>query len=352
MLIEKFKASWMAITYSCNNNCRWCYVGDNLNNKKTEMQLEDVKKFSKLLSELNVPKAILIGGEPTTHPDLLEIVEILADRGLNTYLVTNGRKLSDKGFVMDLKNAGLKKVTISIEGADENTHDFNTSIKGSFRETILGFQNCLDLDLGVYNETTISNSNKENLEGIVDLLYDIGLKEVAFNVCTPCLSRLKKSQDTVSPIEGAKIIERLYLYGKERNISVRSITPLPYCNFDNKISDEMKEKGLLALTCQIFYGDGFVIDHNGDILPCVHFTGYPLFNIKKGKGIINKDTFLEVYNNKSENSYKFRKALWKYPSIKCEKDDLWGKCFGGCPIFWVKYDPDNNIRGLKDEKYT
>ena len=40
--------------------------------------------------------------------------------------------------------------------------------------------------------------------------------------------------------------------------------------------------------------------------------------------------------------------LGKYPSTKCRDDGCWGKeCSGGCPIFWSKYDPQKEIKGLK-----
>lgn len=95
----------------------------------------------------------------------------------------------------------------------------------------------------------------------------------------------------------------------------------------------------------MFYGTNFVIDYNGDILPCVHFTDKPLFNILE-EGISNADDFLKKYNALNGTPREFRDKLWMYPSEKCISDPLFGKCLGGCPIFWFNHDPGEQIKGF------
>jgi len=91
--------------------------------------------------------------------------------------------------------------------------------------------------------------------------------------------------------------------------------------------------------CQIFSGNALVVNFNGDVLPCSHWSDLSLFNIKEVKT-------REKFEEKMEKGIglKFRKSLWKYPSKSCTQCREWGKtCVGGCPLFWLKYNPNKEL---------
>ena len=110
---------------------------------------------------------------------------------------------------------------------------------------------------------------------------------------------------------------------------------------------KVKKTKAVSKGCHVLTGSRFVLEPNGDIIPCVHFAGLPIFNIFNEKGIMPTQEFLEEYNSPEGPNQEFRKLLKRYPSTKCRDDGCWGEqCAGGCPIFWSKYDPEIEIKGL------
>lgn len=303
------------------------------------MPLDLAKKVIDLFSDLNVRSTTLIGGEPTVYENLSEVISYGKKKNLRMGMITNGRKFSDKSFLQDLINSGLSSTTISIEGSNSKVHDSITKVKGSFNETIKGIKNALDSNLYFSTETTISKENRHDLINILDLLYEIGVERPGFNVCTSSVDIDSKS--VLSLDEIIKTIEELYTHSKGRKI--RFITPLPFCRFSKEVGSEMLKENLLKGSCQMFFGSSFVIDYNGDILPCVHWSSHSLGNIFKNGKIVAREEFLDFWNNGTPK--KFREAIWKYPSEKCIEDKkYWGYCVGGCPMLWLTHDAREEIK--------
>jgi radical SAM protein with 4Fe4S-binding SPASM domain len=259
-------------------------------------------------------------------------------------MVTNGRKLSDYDFVQKIGDSGLKSLTISIEGSTPKVHDSITKISGSFYQTIKGIDNSLKYGFPTGTETTICKENEGDLENIVQLLEEKNISHRLFNICGPCISNLEDSNYAMPLFKGAKLFEKIYNSAKKKN--VRLITPVPICNFNQELYKEMVQKKAISHGCHILFGTSFVLDANGDVLPCVHFSNYPIFNVYENGKIISSKRFIELWKDPNETNQKFRKILRRYPSQKCSEGDCWNPCTGGCSVFWLKYDPEKEIKGL------
>ena len=79
------------ITDECNLRCPECFYGGNLG--KLQMSLEDYKSYVQKYKDY-VMKIILLGGEPTLHKNLSEMIVFNAELGLKTTLYTNGFQLA------------------------------------------------------------------------------------------------------------------------------------------------------------------------------------------------------------------------------------------------------------------
>lgn len=344
---HRFRTVWLSTNYSCNNRCVWCYASSNdTANFHKSMPLELAVASLKLCKDLEVGNVTLIGGEPTLYSHVEKVIKEAKNNHLNIGMVTNGRKLQDLSFVKELKNAGIDNITISIEGCLAETHDNITKIPGSFYETVQGLENCLSERIRTTTETTISRLNKTEMNDLILFLKNKGLSRMMFNLCSPSLVD-KFSIYAIGPREGAQIIQELYLFGKSEEVEVRSVTPLPLCNFDPVVAREMKQKKALNNSCHVFYGTNFVVDYNGDVLPCVHFSGYPLMNVYNSNGKVkSSEEFRTDFLGSEGLPAKFRKEMWRYPSKKCESDPDFGKCTGGCCIYWLtSFHPDSEIVG-------
>lgn len=78
------------VTYRCNLSCSYCFAKELYSEYPADL---DEEKFSRLLEwmqDVSLPAAAFIGGEPTQHPDLPDMVRRTAESGISTVLFTNG----------------------------------------------------------------------------------------------------------------------------------------------------------------------------------------------------------------------------------------------------------------------
>lgn len=62
-------SGWLTINRLCNLNCSWCYAKSIKASKRNDMSMETVDKAVQLFRKMPMESVILIGGEPTIHPN-------------------------------------------------------------------------------------------------------------------------------------------------------------------------------------------------------------------------------------------------------------------------------------------
>jgi radical SAM protein with 4Fe4S-binding SPASM domain len=340
----KFNTNWLTLTYTCNNHCIWCYAAPD--SAPLEFLDERYEKgIVDLLSSLKIKRTILIGGEPTLYPNLARIIKRIKEEEIDCGIVSNGRLFSDINFTKELKKSGLSSITFSIEGYNSESHDLITRTKGSFNQLVQGLENALSEGFYTSTNTVIDSSNSKDLEKIVDLVSN-KVKVMTFNIRGVCIS--KKEGDTqILPLrESILAFQKTFQYAKSKEIKTRLVIPVPLCLFDSSYLEELKKERIVSGgPCQLTHGNNFVIDYNGDILPCTHLIDYPLFNIFIREEVMNGSDFRERYLNPNETPAIFRSQMRKYPSKKCDDGHCKESCSGGCPLLWTLFDPEKEIKG-------
>lgn len=83
------------------------------------LSFEEITRVARIFKGLGVEKVRLTGGEPLLRRNIEHLVEMLAGLGLDLTLTTNGSLLAKKARA--LKDAGLKRITVSLDSLDERT---------------------------------------------------------------------------------------------------------------------------------------------------------------------------------------------------------------------------------------
>ena len=121
---RKFPYIRLSISDVCNFKCGYClpdgYKIDKSDNR-TFINIEEIGRLTRALSELGVSKIRLTGGEPTVRKDFFEIIKIIKENSgiKKTVITTNGYRL-DK-IANDIKNSGLDGINISIDSLNAAT---------------------------------------------------------------------------------------------------------------------------------------------------------------------------------------------------------------------------------------
>jgi len=121
---RKFPYIRLSISDVCNFKCGYClpdgYKIDKSDNR-TFINIEEIGRLARALSELGISKIRLTGGEPTVRKDFFEIIKIIKENSgiKKTVITTNGYRL-DK-IANDIKNSGLDGINISIDSLNAAT---------------------------------------------------------------------------------------------------------------------------------------------------------------------------------------------------------------------------------------
>jgi radical SAM enzyme (rSAM/lipoprotein system) len=119
---------------------------------------------------------VLTGGEPLMRKDLEKCGEEIYKRGYPWGMVTNGFGLTAERFNSLLK-AGLRSITISLDGLNPETHDWFRGKSGSWEKAIQAIERVVATGDLMYDIVTCVNKrNIDDLEAIRDLFISKGVK--------------------------------------------------------------------------------------------------------------------------------------------------------------------------------
>lgn len=260
----------MSVTDRCNLRCRYCMPQDvTFLPYRRVLSYEELLRLSDLFIELGIRKIRITGGEPLIRSNILFLIRSLGNRkGLEELtLTTNGLKLS--GFALGLREAGIRRVNVSIDSLDRKTF---ASITGmDVLEVVLeGIVDALKEGLVVkLNVVALRGINDAEFSDFIEFGIEHGCSvrfiEVMPQACTsayasgnylPCdeiIARLSKRYMLI-PIHVECYSTTEKLYGIEgQSIRVGFISPLssPFCSRCNRL--RLMPDGTLK-TC--LFGDG------------------------------------------------------------------------------------------------
>jgi heme b synthase len=161
------------VTRTCNLSCVHCRAAavdkpypDEFSTEECLRLLDDVRSFA-------TPIVILTGGEPLLRRDIFEIASYGTAKGLRMVLATNGTLL-DGSTSRRLRDSGIQRVSISIDGATAESHDRFRGVEGSFAGALRGIGLLREGGLEFQINTTISRVNVAELPAIQSLAVDLG----------------------------------------------------------------------------------------------------------------------------------------------------------------------------------
>jgi cyclic pyranopterin phosphate synthase len=134
----------VSITDRCNYRCVYCRTG-NEGAQYAELPMADYLHLVRVFVSLGIQKVRLTGGEPLLRKGLVELVRELAKlrsvrtiEPLDLALTTNGHLLED--LAAPLKEAGLSRITVSMDAVDAATFVRVTRVPGSFERVVKGIR--------------------------------------------------------------------------------------------------------------------------------------------------------------------------------------------------------------------
>jgi radical SAM protein len=130
------------------------------------------------------PMLVFTGGDPFKRSDLLELVEHAVARGLETSVTPSATPLVTRDALARLRERGVRRIAVSIDGAYASAHDAVRGVPGSFDRTLEIAADARACGLELQVNTTLTPANVDHIERFGKLLagLDIVLWSVFFLV--------------------------------------------------------------------------------------------------------------------------------------------------------------------------
>ena len=172
----------VSVTDRCNLRCIYCMPEDGIEKKGHEdiLRFEEILKVVKTSAALGIKKIRYTGGEPLIVQDIDKLIyETSKINGIEDIsITTNGILLSD--MAESLKNAGLKRVNISLDTLNKRKYKAITRI-GDIEKVFSAIDKCINIGMNPIkiNTVIIKGINDDEIKDFIRLTKELPV-EVRF----------------------------------------------------------------------------------------------------------------------------------------------------------------------------
>ncbi|MCP4375222.1 MAG: radical SAM protein [bacterium] len=161
------------VTRSCMLACKHCRAAARPEPYSGELSTEECFALLDNIASFSKPIIILTGGEPMLREDIYEIAAHATSLGLPVVMAPCGM-LVDEASVEEMIDAGVRGISISLDGATAESHDDFRGVPGAFDGAMKGIEAARRGGLDFQINTTVTRHNIGELAEIMQLTKDIG----------------------------------------------------------------------------------------------------------------------------------------------------------------------------------
>ncbi len=300
-------------TAGCNLRCIHCrrvtvadqLLPQDLNTAEAFDLIDQVAAFAK-------PIFVLSGGEPLFRPDIFDIARHASDAGLIVALATNGT-LIDANVAQRIQASGVRRVSISFDGADAATHDFFRG-QGAFDQAIAGMNHLRAVGVEYQINTTVARHNVGKMPETLTMAKSLGAAALHLFLLVPVGCGVEIADDQqITPAEYENVLHWMYDAEMQGGIELKATCAPHYFRIVRQRQVEERQQGILrerpashhrqaraggngdgargamsAMTKGCLAGTGVCfISHRGQVFPC----GY----LPLQAGDIRRQPFREIW---------------------------------------------------------
>jgi len=325
----EFEPKWIAweITRRCNLKCVHCRSSSGLEAKgHPDFSLAEAKRVLDDIAAYSKPVMVLSGGEPLLRPDVFEIANYGTSLGLRMCLATNGTLVTQE--ICDrIKDAGIRMVSLSLDGASAQVHDNFRNQPGAFAGTLNAAKLFRENGISFLINSSFTKRNQDEIPKIYQLAKELGATAWYMFMIVPT----GRGEDIMDELIAPDDYEKLLVWHYEMEKGEKDILVRPTCapNYYRVVLQQAKEQGddFERRTLQFSTGGSkgclagqliSLIDVDGNVLPCSYFP--------MAAGNIREKSFKDIWE-KSELFHDLRNfKAYKGRCGSCEYVNVCGGC--------------------------
>jgi radical SAM protein with 4Fe4S-binding SPASM domain len=261
------------LTRNCNLDCIHCRARASSRRYENELSLEEIKIIVDDIAAFSTPTIILTGGEPLLREDIFDIAKYISSKGLRAVIAVNGT-LVDRDVAIKLKESGILRVSMSIDGKDQASHDSFRKVSGSFDAVMRAGRIFNEIGLPFQINTTVTRLNFEDLGVIYDLVRGMGAVAWHVFLLVPVGRGEGLKGEELNAALYEEVLNWLYVQEEKNEIEMKVTCAPHYYRI-------VKEKGGTPKSAGCLAGKSFLfISHTGIAQPCGYLE-LPCGDIRK-----------------------------------------------------------------------
>lgn len=311
-------------TRNCNLSCVHCRASATKGPYIGELDTQTSLRLLDQIAETGKPIVILTGGEPLLRPDIFKIIAYGTDKGFRVVMAPNGTLIT-KTSAGKMVDAGIKRISVSLDGAASESHDSFRGVDGAFEGALRGIKTAKEAGIEFQINTTITKTNLDQIPKIHGLAIKLGAVAHHIFLLVPTGRGKYIVDQEITADEYERTLNWFYDQRERSPLQLKATCAPHYYRIlrqrakKEKKTVTYKTHGLDAVTQGCLGGTGFCfISHRGIVQPC----GFLDINC----GDITKTSFVDIWNDS-----KVFSSLRNFDNLKgkcgvCE----FRKACGGC----------------------
>lgn len=325
----EFEPKWLAweITRRCNLKCVHCRSSSELEaGEHPDFPLAEAKRVIDDIVSYAKPVVVLSGGEPLLRQDVFEIAQYGTDQGLRMCLATNGTLVTEE-VCGKIKAAGIRMVSLSLDGASAAVHDDFRCQPGAFAGTVNAARLFKKHGIPFLVNSSFTRRNQQEIAKVYRLAKELGATAWYMFMIVPTGRGEDMMDELISPEDYEELLAWHYEMEKQEDELLVRPTCAPH--YYRVVLQKAKEEGSQFKRRSLQFSTGgskgclagqliALIDVDGNVLPCSYFP-MPAGNIRQ-------QSFRDIWENS-----KLFKEMRDFKSYKgscgaCEYVNVCGGC--------------------------
>ncbi|MBU0580304.1 MAG: radical SAM protein [Candidatus Margulisbacteria bacterium] len=251
MLTNQIRDVEVHLGFPCNNNCIFCMANKEYRKNKFFSYEKVIKQIS-AYAKKGFNSIGFLGGEPTLHPRIIDIVRHANKAGMKSiHIVTNGRRLADGVFLNNLIASGVNRISVSIHSHLPKLEDNLTQVQGSFSQKLNGLHNIIQLQrknksINVSINIVINKMNIKSISESVKYFANLGYKDYRLNFIQTEGSARDNFEKLIPYYKNVYVLFKKVVDFAKKNTLTVSFADLPFCVIDKypefyKYTSELKD---------------------------------------------------------------------------------------------------------------
>jgi MoaA/NifB/PqqE/SkfB family radical SAM enzyme len=169
-----FLAIW-EITQSCDLACKHCRAAAQPMAHPDELTNAQAKDLIDQIAAMHIPIFVFTGGDPMKRADVYELIEYASKKGVQVAVTPSATPLLTREAIFKMKEAGVVRLGISLDGSTPEIHDNFRSLSGAWARTIQAIEWAGEAGLPIQVHTTISRHNAHDLDNLCNLFETLNI---------------------------------------------------------------------------------------------------------------------------------------------------------------------------------